>query len=85
MRNIGKIELGVRVGLKLFDIITDLMINRKSKITYCPVCKKYREGGAIWIGEPKDLKGYELAKTIICDTCKRDIEALKVKIEITRE
>jgi len=85
MRNIGKIELGVRTGFKIIDIVSDLMINRKSKMTYCPVCKTYRVDGVIWQLDPKDLKGYELAKIIICDTCKRDIEALKVKIETTRE
>lgn len=81
---ISKIEPGVRIGLKVLDIIFDLMTNRKSKITYCPVCKKYQVDGAIWDSDPKDLKGYELAKTIICKTCREDIEKVKVKIEVTK-
>lgn len=75
----------VKIGLKLFDLVTDYIISRKNKITYCPLCKTYRIKDAIWTGDPKDLEGKEFAKYICCEGCKNALNSAKIKININIE
>lgn len=85
MRNTSKFELSFRIGIKILDLVSDFLIFRKSKITYCPLCKTYRVDGAIWNSDLSGLKGKENAKHTYCEGCKNAIQQLRIKIDAKSE
>lgn len=75
----------IKLGLKVFDLVTDYLISRKNRITYCPLCKTYRVDGNIWNSDPAQLEGKEFAKYICCEGCRNALNQSKIKINIEKQ